>query len=102
MQSSPSHSSRLPSFALVFGLLAAGCLLGACDRHRADEVPESYGHGSSHQKSFDRHQTDSRDGSRHFSDSKGFSRDEAHDESEPAPTAKPDGTVSGPMFPGSH
>ena len=33
-------------------LLASGCLLAACDRHSADELPESYGHGSSHQKSY--------------------------------------------------
>ena len=87
-----------PSFFAALGLLAAGCLLGACDRHSAADLPESYGHGSSHQKAFDRHETDSRDGSHHFSDSRGGDPGAAGDESS-EPTPKPGGTASAPMFP---
>jgi hypothetical protein len=52
-------------------LLALGGLLGACDRHSATEVPESYGHGSSHAKSYSDHQIDSRSHSASFSDTRG-------------------------------
>ncbi len=96
-----SHRSLL---AHAFVLLAAGGLLGACDRHSADDLPESYGHGSGHNKSknreanYERHETDSRRGSKHFSDSKGLDPEKAK-ESAPEPTAKPGATDAGRMFP---
>ncbi len=37
-------------------MLALACAFAACDRHSAAEVPESYGHGSSHEKSYTDHQ----------------------------------------------
>ena len=46
-----------PGFACALLLAAGG--LGACDRHSATEVPESYGHGSSHQRNYDNHRIDS-------------------------------------------
>lgn len=52
-------------------LLAAG-LLGACDRHSATDVPESYGHGSAHQRNYDNHQLDSLRESKSFSDTQGL------------------------------
>jgi hypothetical protein len=52
-------------------LLGLGCLLDACDRHSAAEVPDSYGHGSSHEKSYSDHQIDSRNHSSSFSDTRG-------------------------------
>ena len=98
MHSFLSRFSRRSLFAHLLVLLAAGGLLGACDRHSADELPESYGHGSSHNKSYDRHETDSRSGSKHFSDSKGLDPGKAK-EAVPEPTAKPGATESGRMFP---
>ena len=98
-------STRLPRpspLAATFGLLAAVCLLGACDRHRAEDLPESYGHGSSHQKAYDRHENDSLNGSRHFSDTKGVAPGGEKDESTLAPTPKPGETASSPMFPSDH
>lgn len=94
-----SRFSRRFLFVHAAALLAAGCLLGACDRHSAAELPESYGHGSSHEKSFDRHEPDSLRGSKHFSDSKGFDADKAKDDPAPEPTAQPGETPSGRMFP---
>lgn len=88
-------------FFLVYAalVLAVGCLLGACDRHSADDLPESYGHGSSHNKSYERHETDSRVGGHHFSDSKGLSPEKEHDKAAPGPIDKPDTTDAGRMFP---
>ena len=93
-----SRLSRRSLLAHSLVLLAAGGLLGACDRHSADELPESYGHGSGHNKSYDRHEPDSRRGSKHFSDSKGFDPEKAT-ETAPEPTATPGATDSGRMFP---
>jgi hypothetical protein len=74
-------------------LLALGTLLAACDRHSDAEVPDSYGHGSSHQKSYSDHQIDSRNHSASFSDTRG---EYAHEGPEvpvatasPAPVASP-------------
>ncbi len=54
-------------------LLALSALGAACDRHSADEVPESYGHGSAHGVvDYKGHQIDSRTQSNHFSDSQGL------------------------------
>lgn len=63
--------SLRPRFGRACVLLAAVGLLGACDRHSADEVPPSYGHGSSHANSFDTHSLDAHRGSKSFSDSVG-------------------------------
>jgi hypothetical protein len=73
-------------------LLSIGCLLAACDRHSATEVPESYGHGSSHEKSYSDHQVDSRNHSASFSDTRG---EDAHEGPEVPPVAAtPAATVS--------
>ena len=77
---------------------AVGSLLGACDRHSAEELPESYGHGSAHKRAFDRHQPDSRQHSDHFSDSQGIAS-RGGDEARDEPTATPTQTESGKMFP---
>ena len=99
----PPHFSRRSLLAHLLVLLTAGGLLGACDRHSAD-VPESYGHGSGHNKSknreanYERHETDSRRGSKHFSDSKGLEPEKAG-EPAPEPAAKPGAADAGRMFP---
>ena len=102
MQPFSTRFFRPPFFAVALALLAASCLLGACDRHRAEDLPESYGHGSSHQKAYDRHENDSRDGTLHFSDTKGVNPGGEKDESNAAPTPKPGEKASSPMFPGDH
>lgn len=70
--------SPLPRFSRFVRLCRSGVLLlalaalgAACDRHSAQEAPESYGHGSSHQDNYNSHQIDSRRDSNHFSDSRG-------------------------------
>ena len=90
---------RRSLLAPALALLAAGGLLSACDRHSADDLPESYGHGSGHRPSFDRHETDSRSGGKHFSDSQGLDPGKAK---EPEPTGKPGANDSGRMFPSGH
>ena len=78
--------------------MALGGLLAACDRHSATEVPESYGHGSSHQTSFTDHEIDSRKGTHSFSDTQGLQADEA----KPAaatPAVSPAGTTQPGFFP---
>ena len=67
-----SRFSLVPRLGLSCALVAAACLFGACDGHNPDEVPESYGHGSSHTDSFDTHKTDSHPGSESFSDTRGI------------------------------
>ncbi len=67
-------SPRFPlgfRLALPGALLAAMCLLGACDKHSAADIPESYGHGSSHQPNYSDHQVDSHNDSKSFSDTQG-------------------------------
>ena len=71
-----SLSSRL---GLSCALAAAACLFGACDEHSTQDVPESYGHGSSHSDSFDTHQTDSRPHSDSFSDTRGINAGQANE-----------------------
>jgi hypothetical protein len=84
MQLPESRFFSLASGRRAALLLALGALLGACDRHTAGEAPESYGHGSSHDKSYSDHQIDSRDHSASFSDTRG--QDAAASESA-APTS---------------
>jgi hypothetical protein len=99
---SPDPRKTLLSVRHAALLLALGCLLAACDRHTADEVPESYGHGSSHQKSYTDHQIDSRDHSDSFSDTRG---EFAHKSPEipaasatPGPLASPSPTAGSKFF----
>ncbi len=94
----PSLRSRL-GFACA--LLAAGGLLGACDKHSADEIPESYGHGSSHAKSYSNHQLDSRKESASFSDSAGMEAGREHEgaEHKAAPGESPKPSEPGRFFP---
>ena len=87
MHSPDPRFSRLAVIRHAALLLALAGLLAACDRHSAAEVPDSYGHGSSHQKSYSDHQVDSRDHSSSFSDTRG---EYAHEGPEvPAATAAP-------------
>lgn len=89
-----------PGFACVLLLAAGG--LGACDRHSATEVPESYGHGSSHERNFDNHQIDSRPKSQSFSDTQGLpeeSKAEEKGEHKSAPGASPGPSQPGRFFP---
>jgi hypothetical protein len=75
-------------------LLTLGGLLAACDRHSDTEVPDSYGHGSSHQKSYKDHQIDSLKNSSSFSDTRG---EYAHRGPElPVATASPAPAASSP------
>ncbi len=99
MQPFSTRFSRRSLLAHAGVLLAAGCLLGACDRHSADDLPESYGHGSSHKKQYNRHATDSNPGGKHFSDTKGIEPGEQRHEAAAEPTATPGATVAGQMFP---
>lgn len=100
MQSIPSRFYRPAPLGFAVALMASACLLAACDRHSAAELPESYGHGSSHQKSFTDHQPDSRNDSRSFSDTQGI---ETKEEGKSAPTerpaASPTSTAPGHFFP---
>ena len=77
-------------------LLAAVGLFGACDRHSAEEVPENYGHGSSHDRAEPNHQADSTKGKdEHFSDTAGL-KEEAKEREEH--TARPAPSVSSKGF----
>ena len=82
-----SHSStRRPLFSLVLRaslLLTAAAALGACDRHSAEEAPENYGHGSSHERVYPDHKIDSSHDSKSFSDTAGTKDESAGD---PSPT----------------
>ena len=69
-------------------VVAAVSLFGACDRHSAEELPENYGHGSSHERAVPDHQADST-GRDHFSDSGGLDKAETKEETafpKPAPS----------------
>ena len=57
---------------LLVGLSFVGA---ACDRHSAVEVPESYGHGSSHQPSGSDHEVDSQKHTDHYSDTRGITEE---------------------------
>ena len=96
MQAPVPSSSRI-TFRHFSLILLLGAALAACDRHSAVEVPESYGHGSSHEKSYSDHQTDSRSESRHFSDTQG-TEEEAAEKSAAKPTPAAAGTPGGHFF----
>ena len=98
----------LPRFSLrsklgfSCALLAGVCLLGACDGHSDQEVPESYGHGSSHSASYDTHKIDSHSGSDSFSDTNGTESGEksrAGNGEKAAPAASPGASQPGRFFP---
>lgn len=99
---SPTRRSAICQLAVLF---AAAFALAACDRHSAQEVPESYGHGSAHADAVDKmsyidHGVDSSKASKfHFSDTQGT---EAEKTAEPAPAAKsspaPASTPAGHFF----
>lgn len=78
-------------------VLAAVGLFGACDRHSAEEVPENYGHGSSHRRNTPNHQADSTKDD-HFSDSAGLNEEEAKKESHEPPAASAAPSVSNKGF----
>ena len=52
-------------------LLTAAAAFAACDRHSAEEAPENYGHGSSHERVVPDHKIDSSHDSTSFSDTAG-------------------------------
>ena len=94
----PIPPTRRSTFFLVLraGLLSAA--LGAfvaCDRHSAEEVPENYGHGSSHDRTIPDHQVDSSYHSKSFSDTAG-TKDEPAEQAHAAPSGSPTPT------PGNH
>ena len=65
-------------------LLAALAALAACDRHSAEEAPENYGHGSSHERIVPDHKIDSSHDSKSFSDTAG-TKDETTEKLSPTP-----------------
>lgn len=77
--------------------LLAAALLGACDGHSPQEIPESYGHGSSHDKSYKDHQTDSHPESRSFSDTEGVYTNGETDETKRKP--QPNGSPGASQLP---
>ncbi len=92
--SSTRRSDR--SFVLrAASLLAAAGMFAACDRHSAEEVPENYGHGSSHERTSPDHQLDSSYHSKSFSDTAG-TKDEEAKAAQGTPTGSPTPT------PGNH
>ena len=97
MQAPASRSSR-PSILRTLTLaVLVGCALGACDKHSAQEVPESYGHGSAHDKSYKDHRVDS-SGPDHYSDTQGTDTDTAAEKPADKPAASPAGTPGGHFF----
>ncbi len=86
LKSVPGVSLSLRAALLLF---AAGAF-AACDRHSAEEVPENYGHGSSHERAKPDHQADSK-GPRHFSDTAGTQDEtgEGHEKPAASPGASP-------------
>ncbi len=91
-------STRRFDFSLVLRaafLLAAVGVFAACDRHSAEEVPENYGHGSSHERVSPDHQIDSSSHSKSFSDTVG-TKGEPSEEAHPTPATSPSPT------PGNH
>ena len=96
---SPRPFRRL-TLGRAAAVLALVCGSAACDRHSAAELPESYGHGSSHQKSYTDHKADSRRDSNSFSDSQGIEVDEKGvPPAERQPSATPAATAPGRFFP---
>ena len=98
MQPSAPTFPRLSSLWRLASIVAVGCALAACDRHSAEEVPESYGHGSGQRRSYENHKTDSQMGTHHFSDTTGTDTEESHTERGGHPTASPAGTPAGHLF----
>ena len=89
-------STRRPEFSLILRaalLIAAAAAFGACDRHSAEEAPENYGHGSSHERVSPDHQIDSH-GPHSFSDTAG-TKDEQSEAEHRAPAASPSATPGG-------
>ena len=85
MQSIPTtRRSRLPLVLRASLLLTAAAVFAACDRHSAEEVPENYGHGSSHERVLPDHKIDSSHDSTSFSDTAG-TKDEMKDKPSPTP-----------------
>ena len=90
-QSKPTRRADLCRLAAVFAVAGA---LAACDKHDAQEVPESYGHGSAHadpgdaDKSFTDHHADST-GKFHFSDTQGTADVPGAAPAAPAASASP-------------
>ena len=76
MQAPQMKSIRRAALCRLAALFAVAGALAACDKHSAEEVPESYGHGSAHadpgdaDKSYTDHHADST-GQFHFSDTQG-------------------------------
>ena len=85
--SSPRRSSWSLGLRAALLLLAAASF-AACDRHSAEEVPEDYGHGSSHERVVPDHKVDSRTGSQSFSDTAG-TKDERTEKAGETPSASP-------------
>ena len=103
MQLLSAHFFRRLPLGHASSLLALVCLMAACDRHSATEVPESYGHGSSHQESYTDHQIDSRRDSRSFSDTQGIKvTKEGQPPSADQPSASPAANAPGRFFPGGN
>ena len=100
MQPFSSRCLRRLPLGRAAALAALLCVSAACDRHSAAEVPESYGHGSSHQKSDTDHMIDSRSGSKSFSDTQGIEVDDKGKSPRDAqPSATPAATAPGHFFP---
>ena len=94
----PNSSTPRSSLSLVLRvalLVAAAGAFGACDRHSAEEVPENYGHGSSHERTSPDHQVDSSYHSKSFSDTAGTKEEQAGEAG-----AKPAGSPT--PTPGNH
>ena len=103
MQAPHPQSTRRATLRLLAACCAVAGALAACDKHSAEEVPESYGHGSAHanaagHESYTDHRVDS-SGDQHFSDTQGTA---AIPGAEPAATAQPSpapaGTPAGHFF----
>ena len=105
MQAPHPKPTRSAAFRRLAALFAVAGTLAACDRHSAQEVPESYGHGSAHadvagKESFTDHHVDSQASSQfHFSDTQGTEAvPSAEPASSPQPSPAPAGTPAGHFF----
>ena len=101
MQAPQNKSTRRAALCRLAALFAVAGALAACDKHDAQEVPESYGHGSAHAdpaddaKSFTDHHSDST-GKFHFSDTQGTADVPGTEPAVPAATASPAAASSSP------
>ena len=88
---------------LSCALVAMAGLFGACDGHSPQDVPESYGHGSSHSDSYKTHQTDSHPHTDSFSDTRGInagqSQEPGGEHNATPPAASPEASQSPHFFP---